>query len=376
MLTISAAAALAFRLERLHLTQPACDIPAAASALLGAQSQVASAGRLQLGQRAGEPVTAVDQAVAERRLVRLWAQRGTLHLVAAEDVPLALATRAAVLPSYVAGWAREGVEPPALDHLTTTIGAVLASEGPMTRHQLADHLAPRLGDWVVPHVTGSWGGALKVAAARGLLCHGPETGEGTLFAHLPSWISVPEISMEDGLRQLARRYLARFGPATVGDFLKFTGLPAAAGRTAWAGVATTPVLIRDHGEAAVLAEDADALAATQPTDRVIALAMFDPWLLAHRNTDLYLAAQHRLAIYRKAGWISAVLLDGGRVSATWSRSDKPAAPRRDASPGLRLTVTPLGRRATKAFKQRADSALAALHVHAGEALQAIDWHAS
>jgi len=67
----------------------------------------------------------------------------------------------------------------------------------------------------------------------------------------------------------------------------------------------------------------EALGAADETLEVIEkhvnlLPNFDPFLLGHRDKSLYLDEEDYKKVYRKAGWISAVMLVGGRVAGTWS----------------------------------------------------------
>src|SRR3954465_618543 len=69
----------------------------AVARVLGVQAQVLSAAELALGARV-EGLTRADVQQAlwqERTLVKTWAMRGTIHLFAAEDLPLVVAARGA-----------------------------------------------------------------------------------------------------------------------------------------------------------------------------------------------------------------------------------------------------------------------------------------
>lgn len=45
---------------------------------------------------------------------------------------------------------------------------------------------------------------------------------------------------------------------------------------------------------------------------------FDPYLLGHTDKSHLVSDAPYKKVYRKAGWISAVVLDKGRAAATWS----------------------------------------------------------
>ena len=82
---------------------------------------------------------------------------------------------------------------------------------------------------------------------------------------------------------------------------------------------------------------AAAVAAAEPSRVVRLLPGFDPYVVgALRQLDRLLpAAGLRSAVSRTSGWISPVLLDGGRVAGTWTQ---------DLTGGrLAVTVTRFGR---------------------------------
>jgi hypothetical protein len=65
-------------------------------------------------------------------------------------------------------------------------------------------------------------------AHEGLICLGPRAGKQQTFVLLDEWLpAAPPRSREDSLAELARRYFASHGPATVRDFAWWSGLAAA-----------------------------------------------------------------------------------------------------------------------------------------------------
>lgn len=357
---VSLPRALAFRLDRQHLTAPASDPLAAAAVLIGAQAQVHSAAVLQLRARsAGCADGDLDRALyADRTLVKMWAQRSTLHLVPRADLGLILMLRRLHAPAYHAWYAGEGLTPDRVDRLVAAIADAVATHGPHSRMDLSRRLVPVLGDWAKPWLEHSWGGVIKLAAALGHVCHGPPRAKarrsaGTdgasgpegdpaaaeaLFVSLPAWTGVPTLpEPRAGMAALLRRYLAVYGPADAADFRKFTGLPAAPVRAAFADLAPElmPVDLAGRPAFALRADEAALRDAEPPEGHVAVLPLFDPWLLAHADTGQYLDDRHRPAVYRKAGWISAVVLRQGRVVATWTHKRTAA--------GWQVALAPLAR---------------------------------
>src|SRR5829696_3311779 len=89
----------AWRLEQLCLVPRLGhrDFVQAVERVLGVQAQVMSAAELSIGVRvAGLSREDVQRALwQDRTLVKTWAMRGTIHLFAAEDLPLIVAARCA-----------------------------------------------------------------------------------------------------------------------------------------------------------------------------------------------------------------------------------------------------------------------------------------
>jgi hypothetical protein len=69
----------------------------------------------------------------------------------------------------------------------------------------------------------------------------------------------------------------------------------------------------------LLREDAAALRErTSSSPSIRLLPNFDSYLLAHREKDHLLSAQHYKRVYRNQGWISPVVLINGAIAGVWS----------------------------------------------------------
>ncbi len=352
MPTIPLPQALAFRLDRQHLTRPADHALVAVRSLIGAQAQVHSAALLQLRARAeeGGEDAAIDRALyADRSMVKLWGHRGTLHLMAADDLPMLLGARRQRVDAYHSWYSNEGLNALQIETLVQAVITAL-QDGPHSRMDLSRRLVPQLGEWARPMLEHSWGGIIKLACALGHVCHGPAEkadGEGSreaLFVGLNRWLGrvvTPETERA-AMAGLLRRYLSVFGPATKADFRKFVGGYAEPIHAAFADLAPELVEVDLQGKPAfLLAADLPVLQGTEPVaGQISVLGLFDPYLLAHNDTRQYLDERFRPAVYRTAGWISPVILRQGRVVATWTHK-RVAGPKGKGA--WDVTVTPLER---------------------------------
>jgi Winged helix DNA-binding domain len=121
---------------------PAGSAEEVAGRLLAIQAQDLRGARLAIRARsAGLSASDVDSALARRSLIVTWLNRGTLHLVRAEDYwwlhPL---TTPQMRTGNSRRLAQEGVPPEAAERAVATVRTAL-SNGPLTRSQLRERVA-------------------------------------------------------------------------------------------------------------------------------------------------------------------------------------------------------------------------------------------
>jgi hypothetical protein len=340
----------AFRMARHHLTKraPKKDLARVVGDIGGVQAQVMSAAELQVAVRTDSTVEDVRAALwKDKKLVKTWLMRGTLHLIPAEDLPLFTAamrmhwmrTRDAWL-KYVEMNQSEFAE------LIDAIGQALDGQA-LTREELIARVGRGRSERVRAVLKSGWGGILKPVARSGLLCFGPSRGQSVTFVRPRQWLgSWRDEDPDAALVEVARRYLRAYGPATKNDFARWW----------WAGLAKERVTVSIEGQSAeLLAADLERISSDAPEPAVRLLPNFDPYLMGHANRDHLFAPEYRTRVSRTAGWISAVVLVDGLVVATWTH----AVARR----ALTITVDPfrkLSPSTLKGVRASVDSLAAAL----------------
>ncbi len=288
--------------------EPAPDPRAVAERLLAVQAQDLSGARLAVRARtAGLTVADLDRALADRSLVVTWLNRGTLHLVRAEDQPW---LHALTTPQLHTGNARrlaqEGVSPADAERGVAAVERALAGEGPLVRARLREHVAaagvPTEGQALV-HV-------LLLASLRGICVRGPMAGREQAFVLTRDWLGAPPaVDRDVALGELARRFLAGHGPAGDRDLARWAGLPL---RDARAGLRR----IADE-----LAERTDGLVelagrpepAPLPPPRL--LGPFEPLLLGWVSRR-EIVGDHQ-GLVTSNGIFRPFALAGGRAVAGW-----------------------------------------------------------
>ena len=185
----------------------------------------------------GLTAAAVDAALTERRsLVVSWLDRGTLHLVAAEDYPwLHALTTPGLRVANDRRLRQTGVGEADAARGIRVVAEACRVAGPQTRNQLRARLdaagVPTAGQALV-HV-------LFAASIEGHVVRGPMVGGEQAFVDVVSWLGEPvPIERDVALARLARRYLVGHGPADAADLAKWAGIRLGDARAALAAIAT------------------------------------------------------------------------------------------------------------------------------------------
>jgi hypothetical protein len=329
---------LARRVATHHLDAPAADgLVPLVRRLCGVHAQLGSSAEAAVWLRTGGAVRAADvrRALAEERtLVKTWTLRGTLHLLAAADLPMwagALATR--TFPRPKSWYDYHGVTPEDMAALEATVPEVLTGT-PVTREELADAVAARIGrPQLAEHLRSGWGAVLKPMAARGQLAFGPPAGRSVTFVAPAAWLGEwRPVEPERAVADLVRAILDAYGPFGLDELTRWTALDKPVLRAAIAALGDELVELDTEGHRGwVTAGAAAAIGTAEPSRVVRLLPGFDPYVVgALRQLDrLVPTPAHKRAVSRTSGWISPVLLDGGRIAGTWTQE----------STGGRLAVT-------------------------------------
>jgi winged helix DNA-binding protein len=312
------------RLANQRLLRSSFRAPAEVVSWLGAmQSQDYSGAKWAIGLRAAVTDQDVDRACDEGAIVRTHILRPTWHFVARDDIRWMLALSGPRVNAINAHYYRK-ME---LDERTCTrsrnvFERVLRDGRSLTRPELGAALR-RAG------ITAD-GTRLAFLTLRAeldaVICNGPRRGKQLTYALLDERVPpAAPVDREAALAELARRYFTSHGPATLKDYVWWSGLTV---RDAKAGVdlAGSSLVSDDVGDLTYWSADrrtprgGGGKASTSLCAHL--LPNYDEYLIAHKDRHLVMSRGSGDGVTRiKDPFVHHVVIDG-RLAGSWTRTVK------------------------------------------------------
>lgn len=284
----------------------------------------------------------VEQAIVERAIIRTWPMRGTLHFVPALDARWMLELLAPRILKGAAGRHRQlELDAATFKRSRTLIAKALRSTPVMTRGAL---FATLDGGGVM--TTGQRGiHILRQLCMECTLCHGPQDEKQPTFTVFDEWIKTSRtLDRDNALRTIAERYFTSHGPASLRDFVWWTGLTVANAKIALhLAQPSLEKQMTEQGELWMAAKNAPSI----DEGRAHLLPGFDEYLLGYTDRSAVLSARDAGRIVPGANgvFLSTLVLDG-QVRGTWRRTT--------GAKGVSLALVPFTRLSAadkKAFRE-------------------------
>lgn len=281
--------------------------------LVGLQSQEPASPYLALWTRlAGFDAESLDRAFADRQVVKASLMRVTLHAVTARDY---VHFWPALAESH-ADFRRRALRWPDVDLPGEIAERTLEYAGePRTNTDLrrfVGQFAEPVGD------RDPWAAVRTLAPFVSVPEQVPWSfGRRPQFAAARSWLDLPFASAGEGLEHLVRRYLAGYGPATVGDIAQFTKIARARLQETINRLAGELRVFRNE-RGRVLYDVLDGLLPPADTPAPVRfLPMWDSVLLAYEDRSRVIPAEYRSRLVQPNGDFLAAFMVDGVVAGLW-----------------------------------------------------------
>lgn len=312
----------------------------------GMQGQDLPGVKWSIGLRLPDAVEAdINAAFDEGKIIRTWPMRGTLHVVAAEDVRWMLSLTS---PKNLSG-SQKRRDALALDNKTLArCYQIFTKTLQGGKQKSRDEMYAAL-QAVGISVEGQRGyHILWNAALHGLICLASMDAKEQKYALLEEWVKpVKAKSRDEALAELAWRYFSSRGPATIKDLIWWSGLSATEVRAGFEDIKAK--LISETVDKTVYWMSPDI---ALPKEKVSAFALpgFDEYILGYQDRSAVLDPQHAEKICPGGnGMFASTIVIDGQVVGTWKRTVKKNAIAIAAIPFGKLSKVQM-----TAFKQAAE----------------------
>lgn len=320
------------RLFNQRITGPLLRGPADVVRWCGAvQAQEYEPAKWALGLRIRDGASAddVERAFTRGEILRTHVMRPTWHFVARDDIRWVLDLTAPRVHRILASYCRRTeLEPRTLQRAAAIFEAALRDHRCLTRTELREQLQR----------SGILAAGVRLAfltmyaELEGVICSGPRRGRQFTYALVAE--RAPEairLDRDDALARLTTRYFSSHGPATIRDFVWWSGLTSADARRG-----LDMIRARCEENDGLLYWSARSAPRPQArTNRVHLLPIYDEYLVAYRDRKAvpYGSAKPIGAIGPRT-YAHTLVIDG-QIAGTWRPS--PAGDDVVAKPVRRLT---------------------------------------
>jgi hypothetical protein len=307
-------------------------VPEAVRRMTAMQAQDLQAALWAVGLRVpGAGLSEVRAALDAGTVVRSWPMRGTLHLLAPEDLRWILNITTARLVHGMSSRHRQlEISGSDVDVCRkVALDLVSGGRGVSGGQEVSGGQGATRGElFAAFDAAGQPPTGQRGIHLLGLLCQsaslvpGPLDGNQQKFVAFGDWItSSRDLSREEGIAELLLRYLRSHGPATVRDFAWWSGIPLTEVRAALPAVRGELVELEFGGTSYWLSPETAALLDDGvPGQRtVLALPGFDEFVLGYTDRSLVLPPEHAQKIVPGGGVFKKAIVAGGEVGGTWAR---------------------------------------------------------
>ena len=283
--------------------------------------------RLRRAHRAPD----VQRVIDEGEILRTHVMRPTWHFVARRDIVWMLELTGPRVQRMCATYYRfHGVDTPVLTRAAAVIEAVLGEGQYLTRRELGERLA----------ATGTRFNSAQLAAVaifaelERIICSGPRRGKDSTYGLLSERArDARALPREEALAEITRRFFQSHGPATIRDFVWWSGLTSADARRGLDMIRAKPEPCKGLTYWTVRRSDGDAAGT-----RVDLLPIYDEYVVAYRDREAVPHGPRRIDS-RAGGFVvfqHALVIDG-QIAGTWRTRRTPDGHSVDVTPLRRLT---------------------------------------
>jgi hypothetical protein len=256
----------------------------------------------------------VENAVEQKKIVRSWPMRGTLHFVSPADIRWMLKYLASKVASKVASvYRREELDTKQFVKAMKLWEKALQADPALTREEMYSVL--QKGKLSTKGIRGLL--MLGYAAQEGLICFGARKGKQQTLVLLDEWIpsKAPMISKEEAMKRLAEIYIRSHGPVMVEDLAWWAGLnkteATGAVRSLQDELLALKCGVKTYWMCPAEVKKPKPICALLPT--------YDEFGIAYKDRSPII---HKTDLKQVGGFFTSGIMHNGKITGVWRREIK------------------------------------------------------
>ncbi len=255
----------------------------------------------------------VEKAFTDKTIFRTWLMRGTLHLVTAEDISWMLDLLAPrIITSNTRRYWELELDEKTLKHSSNVLKKALEGGRELNRKELLAILQKRRISTEGQRAAYM----LQRASLDGLICQCGVENNNPIYMLMDS-VPKNRLKREEALAELARRYFKSRGPATIGDFMWWSGLLAADARAGSEAVKSEFIQER-FGDEIYWYSGSKPYMLDMPVAHL--LPTYDEYLFAYRDRSASLNLKKTITGLKNR--YRPTIAINGQIIGTWKRTFK------------------------------------------------------
>jgi hypothetical protein len=285
------------------------------------QAQDYAMAKWAIGSRSGASEQTIEEAINAGEIIRTHILRPTWHFVSADDISWMLALSGPQVKKFTASICKKyDLDEKKLNQINTAIEKLLAGNNHLTRDEIMQELNFK-------KVSGQeFKGAVIMMNAEldGLVCNGKMKGKQSTYALLDERVrgAKTQLTKEEGLAKLAKKYFESHGPATVADFSWWSGFSLTTAKEAVNLIKSELNTIQIDTQTYWFGTS--VLPDNNRNTSTLFLPSFDTFLIAYKNREASISLKNQPKAFTKNGIFKPVIVENGQVVGTWKRTVKKA----------------------------------------------------
>lgn len=257
----------------------------------------------------------IEKAIADGKILRTHLMRPTWHFVAAEDVRWLIALSAPQLRSTSAATFRQfGLDAETRNRANDLIVKALEGGKHLTRAELMTqlkHAGINSDNYRASYL-------MFNAEIDGIVCSGVKRGKLQTYALLDERVpKTSELPREEAIAKLTLRYFTSHAPATLKDFIWWSGLPTADARKGLEINKSNLLSEEIEGQTYFLPDS--IFVPKDASGSLHLLPAFDEFMVAYKDRSASLAPVRAKEAITGNGIFKPVIVVNGKIAGVWKR---------------------------------------------------------